>query len=242
MLYLSVNLLICNHYIAFGDREPKVQLAACDAMFNILKSFREQILDHNFPNTFDKVVSVVANPNNDVKEWGRKLIELLEDIVYGAIIKHEIFDLEELLNKIYKKLWKSKNQDIQLVLLKWIETLNSMTDYDVLDRLPKFLEKYFEILSTNPKHDVYEMALSQLKVFLVDYEKCKWRRIQLDVDILHKILGFLNKNKKSDIDKSRHLAIIWLEQFLKYFKQDLENRNDSYGSDNSSKDHDSEIE
>jgi hypothetical protein len=78
-------------------------------MFNILKIFREQVLyDSKFPNTFDKIVSVVSNPNNDVKDWGRKLIELLEDIVYGAITKNEIFDLEGLMNKVYNKLSKSK--------------------------------------------------------------------------------------------------------------------------------------
>lgn len=141
-------------------------------MFNILKIFREQVLcDPKFPNTFDKIVSVVSNPNNDVKDWGRKLIELLEDIVYAAIVKDVIFDHEALMNKIFNKLSKSKNQDILLVLIKWIEMLSTMTDFDVLQSLPRFIEKYFEILSTNPKHDVYDVTMSQLKIFLADYAK-----------------------------------------------------------------------
>ena len=77
---------------AFSDKETKVQLAACDAMFNILKVWKEDIIfDKNFPNTFDKIVSVVSYPNNDVKDWGKKLVEQLEDIVYGALVKNNIF-------------------------------------------------------------------------------------------------------------------------------------------------------
>lgn len=102
-------------------------------MFNILKIFREKVLsDSKFPGTFDKIISIVSNPNNDVKDWGRILIELLEDIIYGAIIKNENFDLDALMAKVYHKFSKSKNQDILLVLIKWIDILNSMTDYDVL--------------------------------------------------------------------------------------------------------------
>lgn len=44
------------------------------------------------------------------------------------------------------------------------------------------------------------------------------------MDILHKILGFLNKKRTREIDRSTHLAIVWLEQFLCYFQEDLENQ------------------
>jgi hypothetical protein len=143
-------------------------------MFNILKIFREKVLfDSKFPSTFDKIISIVSNPNNDVKDWGRILIELLEDIIYGAIIKNELFDLEALMAKVYYKFSKSKNQDILLVLIKWIDILNSMTDYDVLKNLPKFIEKIFEILLSNPKHDVYDFCISQLNHFLKDYNDAK---------------------------------------------------------------------
>jgi len=89
---------------------------------------------------------------------------------------------------VYTKLSKSKNQDILLVLIKLINILNSMTDYDVLKSLPEFIEKLFEILNINPKHDVYDMATSQLGVFLKDYEEAGCRSISLDVSILSKIL------------------------------------------------------
>ena len=96
-----------------------------------------------------------------------------------------------------------------------------MTNVDILKWLPRFLERFFEIMSTNQKHEVYELALSQLKNFLKDYAQCQSRSVDLDIQILRKILTFLLKKKSLDIDKSRYLAILWLEEFLKFFNEDL---------------------
>ena len=64
-----------------------------------------------------------------------------------------------------------------------------MTEFDVLNRLPKFFDKLFDILNQNPKHDVYNVAISQLKLYVVDYEKSKSRSIQNEVKVLHIIIG-----------------------------------------------------
>ena len=75
--------------------------------------------------------------------------------------------------------------------MKWIEIIHSMTAFDVLKKIPKFLDKLFEILYLNPKHDIFDLALSQLKIFAIDYEKSKARSIQIDVKVLHIIIGML---------------------------------------------------
>lgn len=188
-----LELLIKPVMVAFSDREPKVQLAACDAMFNILKACKDDILKYNFPETFNKIVSIVSQPESDVKDWGRKLVEQLEDIVYGALVKNNIFELDSLLDEIYEKLSRSKHQDIQFVLIQWIETLSSMTNVDILKCLPRFLEKFFEILSTNTKHEVSGLVHTQLKTFLNDYAESQCRSVELDIQILEKILKFLNE-------------------------------------------------
>ena len=40
------------------------------------------------------IISLVSDSNNDVKEWGIKLTELLEDIVYIIIIQNNAFDID----------------------------------------------------------------------------------------------------------------------------------------------------
>jgi hypothetical protein len=76
-------------------------------------------------------------------------------------------------------------------------------------------------MSTNPKHEVYNLAFSQLNIFLNDYQECQSRSVELDIQILRKILRFLLKKKSLDIDQSRLFAIHWLESFLKFFNEDL---------------------
>ena len=74
------------------------------SMFEILsKSSSKSFIDW-----IPEIISVVSNPNNDVKDWGKKLIELLEDIVYITIIHNPAFDIESLFEKILSKLLKSK--------------------------------------------------------------------------------------------------------------------------------------
>ena len=102
-----------------------------------------------------------------------------------------------------------------------------MTNVDILQCIPLFIEKLFEILSTNPKHDVYEMSLNQLKTYLIDYEQYNNRSIKLDIQIMYKILKFLNKPKGYDIEKNKYFAIIWLEKFLSYFTEDMMKDKDS---------------
>jgi hypothetical protein len=108
-----------------------------------------------------------------------------------------------------------------------------MTNVDILKCLPRFLERFFEIMSNNTKQEinqgqtltteqeVFNLTLNQLTVFQKDYAECQSRSVDLDIEILKKILKFLLKKKNLDIEKSRYVAMNWLEDFLKYFNDDL---------------------
>lgn len=42
---------------AFRDTDPKVQLAACDAIFSILKAYRELVLQNkDFTRIFEQII------------------------------------------------------------------------------------------------------------------------------------------------------------------------------------------
>ena len=82
----------------FQDKDRKVQLAACDAMFNMIKICKEAILQcSQFLRVFDEVVNLITSVN-EVREWAIKVDEQIKDIVYGAITKGSPFDLDGLLN------------------------------------------------------------------------------------------------------------------------------------------------
>ena len=59
---------------SFEDREIKVQQAACDVMFNIIKSCKESILRYkNFLQIFNIIIELIGNSTHEVKEFAKKV-------------------------------------------------------------------------------------------------------------------------------------------------------------------------
>ena len=83
-----------------------------------------------------------------MKDYSKKVDDLLKDVVYRSLDKGLLFDLDQLIEAICEKLRASKNQDGQMVLIKWIETLHSITNVNILRCVPRFLEKLFIIVET----------------------------------------------------------------------------------------------
>jgi len=119
-------------------------------MFNIVKICKEAILRYrNFLQIFDKIINLIGtSTNSDVKDYSKKVDDLLKDVVYRSLDKGLLFDLDQLIEAICEKLRASKNQDGQMVLIKWIETLHSITNVNILRCVPRFLEKLFIIVET----------------------------------------------------------------------------------------------
>jgi hypothetical protein len=135
---------------SFSDKDQKVQLAACDAMYNILKTCKEGILRYkDFLDIFSSIIYLIEkSPSNDVKEYSKKVDENLKDVVYRSLDRGLDFDLDKLVNRICQMLSKSdtKNHETQLVLIRWIESLHSITNVNILSCVPRFLEKLFTIV------------------------------------------------------------------------------------------------
>ena len=81
---------------SFGDKDIKVQQAACDAMFNILKICKEAILRYKkFLDIFDRIIMLIETAmSNDVKDYSKKVDDLLKDVVYRSLDKDLKFDLD----------------------------------------------------------------------------------------------------------------------------------------------------
>jgi hypothetical protein len=59
---------------SFVDKEVKVQQAACDAMFNIIKSCKESILRYkHFLEIFNNTIELIGTSTNEVKEYAKKV-------------------------------------------------------------------------------------------------------------------------------------------------------------------------
>lgn len=71
---------------AFRDTDPKVQLAACDSIFNILKTYRELVLQNkDFTRIFEQVITLIAGPVPEVREFAKKVDDKIKDTVLGCL-------------------------------------------------------------------------------------------------------------------------------------------------------------
>lgn len=71
-------------------------MAACDAMFNIVKTCKEAILRYKyFLDIFDKIIGLIGTTlSNDVKDYSKKVDDLLKDVVYRSLDKGLMFNLD----------------------------------------------------------------------------------------------------------------------------------------------------
>lgn len=128
----------------FKDKEMKVQQAACDALFNIIKIVKEAILRDRdtFQRIFNSVIDLIYARENEITEWAKKVDDLLKNQVYTALSKSfPHFDLESLIKQITEKLTATNNQEAIVVLIKWLEVLHSIQNVNILPSVPRFLEK-----------------------------------------------------------------------------------------------------
>ena len=68
------------------DKEPKVQTAACDAMYNIIKSYREEVLKSSlFDRIFTNIIQLISSSNQEVCEYAKKVDEKIKDTVFACL-------------------------------------------------------------------------------------------------------------------------------------------------------------
>ena len=96
---------------SFNDKDIKVQLAACDVMYNIVKTCKEAILRYkHFLDIFDRIIGLIGTTfSNDVKEYSKKVDDILKDVVYRSLDKGLMFNLDQLIDAICMKLKSCKN-------------------------------------------------------------------------------------------------------------------------------------
>ena len=84
-----------------------------------------------------------------------------------------------------------------MVLIKWIETLHSITRVDIPRCVPRFLCKLFIIVETQNnekiKNDVGKKSLELLGLLLEDFRESQVRSLELDKEIVVQLSKFLKE-------------------------------------------------
>lgn len=85
-------ITVCLHM----DKDPKVSVAACDAIFNITKCYREEVLkSRHFDAIFNNIITLIGSKYPDVKEFAKKVDEKIKDTVFACLsTKKIVFNLD----------------------------------------------------------------------------------------------------------------------------------------------------
>jgi len=143
----------------FLDQEPRVRYYACEALYNIAKVVRGQLLLF-FNEVFDGLCKLCADSDADVRAAAALLDRLVKDIVTESAA----FDLERFVPLLRERV-RLRSPLIRQLILGWIALLDALPDVDLLEFLPEYLGGLFDMLS-DPAKEVRQQSYSTLAVLL----------------------------------------------------------------------------
>jgi len=143
----------------FSDMEPRVRYYACEAMYNITKVTRSQVLVF-FNEIFDGLCKLAADKDVDVKSAAQLLDRLIKDVVSEG----RNFQVERFIPLLRERL-RIKNPFIRQLLVSWVVHLDSIPSIDMLEFLPEYLGGLFDMLSDSNR-DIRQQAYSALSELL----------------------------------------------------------------------------
>ena len=63
-----------------------MSVAACDAIFNITKCYREDVLkSRQFDAIFNNIITLIGSPDQAVRDFAKKVDEKIKDTVFACL-------------------------------------------------------------------------------------------------------------------------------------------------------------
>jgi vacuole morphology and inheritance protein 14 len=190
----------------FRDFAATVRYASIEAMYNIVKVLRSEILPF-FPNIFRGMIELFADVDTDVRRAAQQLDSILKSIIVESEANPTIFDSEKFMSLIYDMVKGARNPSVQQMLVSWLLVLDSIPSFDLLYYLPNFVEGFFLMLASQNK-DVKQSVFNCLKDFLEEI-KCSKRIAEMRTLIGHMVQ--LSTHSESFV---RSVANTWINELL----------------------------
>jgi len=147
-----------------SDADSRVRYYACESLYNVVKVSRESVLPL-FNEIFGCISTLVADPDQNVKNGSELIDRLLKDIV----IESQSFDVESFVPALRERMY-TKDKFVRQFLVSWIGVLDSVPDNIIVRHLPEFLDPLFNILD-DASPEIYTMCENLLGEFLANIIK-----------------------------------------------------------------------
>lgn len=190
-----LNIIIHPVIACFGDNDPNVRYYACEALYNITKVAKGEILLY-FNEIFDILCKLVADVENNVKNAADILDRLIKDLVcdkstnYVSVLNTNVnnvttipnsstqhyeiqstkaFSLPKFIPLLKERIYAT-NTYTRLFIVSWLILLDSIPDLELISYLPSFFDPLLSYLKS-PLKDVRIITENFLKLLLQEIKK-----------------------------------------------------------------------
>eukprot|EP00039_Didymoeca_costata_P016837 m.307302 g.307302 ORF g.307302 m.307302 type:complete len:592 (-) comp16458_c1_seq2:801-2576(-) len=198
--------------ICMLDPDCAVRWSACEALYNIAKFTREEILQF-FPEMFDNLCKLAHDPDKDVQEAAQVLDRLLKDVVTERDAPN--IDIEQFVRLLAERI-HTQDPGVRQFLVSWITVLDSVPGVDLVKPLPSYLRGLFCILS----EDIAEIRDSCQDILKEFFGAIKSPKDTDLVALVRILVPFCSNTTVSELLQS-FMAISWISKFIEIGKSIL---------------------
>jgi vacuole morphology and inheritance protein 14 len=184
------------------DSDPRVRHYACEALFNVTKVARNNILPQ-FELIFDSLSKMVADNDMNVKVGAEALDRLLKDI----IVETNELKLDDFVRKLEEYIY-TKDQCTRMFIISWIRLLDSKMD--IVKYLPHLLDGILNCL-----YDSNNQIRASILVVLSEFLNKIVTRPSDETD-LSALVKILLKHTRTDRESPvQYTSIAWIRQMIR---------------------------
>lgn len=184
------------------DSDPRVRHHACEALFNVTKVARANILPQ-FELIFDSLSKMVADNDMNVRSGSEALDRILKDI----IVETNELKLDEFVTKLEEYIY-TKNPCTRMFIISWIRLLDSKMD--IIKYLPHLLDGILNCL-----YDSNDEIRASILVLLSEFLNKIVTRPSDEVN-LSSLVKILLKHARNDRESPvQYTSIAWIRQMIR---------------------------
>eukprot|EP01096_Ripella_sp_DP13-Kostka_P007613 TRINITY_DN2790_c0_g3_i1.p1 TRINITY_DN2790_c0_g3~~TRINITY_DN2790_c0_g3_i1.p1 ORF type:complete len:708 (-),score=278.57 TRINITY_DN2790_c0_g3_i1:3212-5269(-) len=200
--YKFLSFIVPPIFRCLSDQEPRVRYYACESIYNIAKICRQRLVFSYFPELFDILSRLYADPDVSVHNAAQFLDNLIKDIAGENQKKIDI----AVLTRLIKEKINVTNQMARLFLLGWIDLIITAPELGLLID-PEVLGGMFFMLSNSNK-DIIEKVNNSIQQAFREILKCP------DPIPCGPIIAILINNCRSMDDLTKLTALNLMNEFL----------------------------
>lgn len=203
------------------DQESKMIITSANTLIKLLKNNHKLFLKY-FTKIFEGLIQLKLNPDQEVRNAGNALDELLKDAIgnsYQGIIPDSAnivcdFSIDFLIQKLSRD---NCHPAVQILIVSWITFIEAIPHLKIINYLTRIIPDLLNMLSDKIK-DVYQCAEQCLRKISIGIEAHYEDICQKHFDVLNIIVEQIIDYCKNNNEKVRTCAFEWLLMFLSKYK------------------------